>query len=81
MTPTGAELHHVSQGKEYIGGSVPLPVPPSQSIKAISVDADTNELLSIWAALDESARRDLLSVARSWDGRSVDAAGRDADAT
>ena len=69
-----------SLGNHDGSDSAPLPVPLSEAIKAISIDADTNELLSIWSALDESARRDLLSVARSWAARSVDATGRDADA-
>ncbi len=31
----------------------------------------TDELLSIWAELDETARRDLLALARSWTDKQV----------
>jgi hypothetical protein len=80
MTPTGSELSANSLGNHNHSNSVPPPVPPSGSIIGKSVDADTSELLSIWSALDDSARRDLLSVARSWVGGAADAAGRGADA-
>jgi hypothetical protein len=79
VAEAGIENHAKSLGKSLKPSTVPPLVPPSPSIEPISVDADTSELLSIWSALDESARRDLLSVARSWAERSVDAAGRAAD--
>lgn len=57
MTPTGMEQNDKTQGMKKHCKSVPLPVPLSGTIK---------ELLAIWNELDESARRDLLAVARGW---------------
>ncbi len=57
MTPTGLEQSGKIRGKTSKKNSVPPPVPPSGAI---------NELLTIWAGLDEPARRDLLAVARGW---------------
>lgn len=56
VTPTGIEQPAKSLGKSVVLDSVPPPVPPSIPI----------ELVSIWAKLDEPARRDLLAVARGW---------------
>ncbi|AMV32557.1 hypothetical protein VN12_10560 [Pirellula sp. SH-Sr6A] len=59
MTPTGLEHAHHSQGKSQKADLVPLPVPPSSPITS-----DLRELHQLWDRLDESARRDLLAVAR-----------------
>ncbi|MDZ4851266.1 MAG: hypothetical protein SGI77_18410 [Pirellulaceae bacterium] len=61
VTPTGLELSTKSLGKSSGSDSVPMPVPIRGA----------DELLSIWSALDESARRDLLNVARAWAAKPV----------
>ena len=59
MTPTGLEHADNSQGKSTVFPSVPMPVPISGLI-----ESDLAEILTLWNKLDESARRDLLAVAR-----------------
>ena len=61
MTPMGMEHRANSQGNRLSGGDVPPYVPPSESITP-----DLIELIGLWDRLDESARDDLLRVARSW---------------
>ena len=55
MTPTGLEHSEKTQGIKATDSILPPQSPPSGAI---------NELLALWSALDESARRDLLAVAR-----------------
>ena len=57
VTPTGMEQPDKNQGKKGTMENLPPQSPPSETI---------NELLAIWAQLDEPARLDLLMVARSW---------------
>jgi len=59
MTPTGLEHAHNSQGKLIDSNMVPMPVPTSGPITC-----DLAEFLRLWNEMDESARRDLLAVAR-----------------
>jgi hypothetical protein len=70
MTPTGSELSSDSLGKSTTFENLPPQSPPSGVITGQFVDADTSELLSMWSVLDELARRDLLTIARSWAERS-----------
>ncbi len=57
MTPTGLEHNDKILKKKAENKKLPPQSPPSGAI---------NELLAIWAELDEPARRDLLAVARGW---------------
>ncbi len=59
VPPQGLERSTNSQGKSSDSKSVTPSVPPSLSIEGAS------ELLETYASLDESARRDLLNVARA----------------
>lgn len=60
MTPTGSEQSPKTREKSAPGGIVPPPVPPSVPI----LHPEAEELLAIWARLDERARADLMAVAR-----------------
>ena len=60
MTPTGFEQQQKTRAKMGLGGSGPLPVPSSLPI----TDPGAEELMAIWAALDQGGREDLLAVAR-----------------
>ena len=70
MTPTGLEQSANPQGKTTNSVPVPPLVPPSNAITAILQHPQTAELLAIWSALDDAARRDLIGVARAWRGSS-----------
>jgi hypothetical protein len=60
MTPTGSE--RVADTRIELGSTVNLPPqsPPSQAIN----DSEAEELLALWARIDDAGRRDLLAVAR-----------------
>lgn len=61
VPPTGILQSSNSRENKHSAAAVPLPVPLSQAI-----NPELSELLSVWDNLDESARRDLLNVTRSW---------------
>jgi|LakMenE01Jun11ns_1017448.scaffolds.fasta_scaffold9958421_11 hypothetical protein len=57
----GFEYSTSSLGKMQLVSTVPISVPTSETILL-----NYNELLELWYQLDESARDDLLRVARAW---------------
>jgi len=67
MTPTGCEQVEETRGKVGLGDVVYPPVYPSQAID----DSDAEELMALWARLDDAGRRDLLAVARGLAGASM----------
>ena len=60
MTPTGPEQVSDTRGKIVAADVVYPSVYPSQSID----DAEVEELLGLWAQMDDAGRRDLMAVAR-----------------
>lgn len=64
VTPTGSEHTAKTRGFQASAGDVPPLVPPSAAICAHHDDPEAEELLALWASLDDAERADLLAVAR-----------------
>lgn len=64
IPPAGFEQPSETRKKSSPGRLVPPPVPPSLAI----LDPEAEELLAIWAGMDDRARADLLAAARGLAG-------------
>lgn len=68
VPPLGPEQSSETRGKQASAGDVPPSVPPSPGVGAHRSDPGAEELLALWASLDDAERADLLVVARGLTG-------------